>query len=91
MEWSTAHSPTWCGLCGAKIAEGERVVLLTRHRKTRCQACATQLHIKALPPVDEPDLELPGQVECPYCGRVMSQREKQQQGACNDCQQGGKL
>jgi len=22
---------------------------------------------------------------CPYCGRVMSNREKAEQGACNDC------
>jgi len=25
---------------------------------------------------------------CPYCGLVMSNREKQEQGACNDCSGG---
>ena len=23
--------------------------------------------------------------ECPYCGRIMTWREKDEQGACNDC------
>lgn len=26
---------------------------------------------------------------CPYCGRVMTWREKDEQGACNDCYGGG--
>lgn len=26
--------------------------------------------------------------ECPYCGRVMSFREEDEQGACNDCSGG---
>ena len=26
--------------------------------------------------------------ECPYCGRIMSIREKKEQGACDDCLNG---
>ena len=26
--------------------------------------------------------------ECPYCGRIMSVREKAEQGACDDCTSG---
>jgi ribosomal protein L37AE/L43A len=26
---------------------------------------------------------------CPYCGRVMSKREAEEQGSCNDCYRGG--
>lgn len=26
---------------------------------------------------------------CPYCDRVMSNREHAEQGACNDCYRGG--
>lgn len=26
---------------------------------------------------------------CPHCGRVMSNREAAEQGACNDCHPGG--
>lgn len=26
--------------------------------------------------------------ECPYCGRIMSNREHDEQGACNDCYEG---
>lgn len=26
-----------------------------------------------------------GPPRCPYCGRVMSNRESAEQGACNDC------
>jgi len=29
-----------------------------------------------------------GPATCPYCGRVMTFREKEEQGACNDCYQG---
>lgn len=28
------------------------------------------------------------QVECPGCGRIMSHRERDEQGICNDCQEG---
>jgi predicted nucleic acid-binding Zn-ribbon protein len=65
------------------------VALLTPLRKVRCLACVVA-RAKTAPPEEEADLELPGQVQCPYCGRLMSQREKQEQGACNDCQDPGR-
>jgi ribosomal protein L37AE/L43A len=27
-------------------------------------------------------------IACPYCGRIMSNREADEQGACNDCNGG---
>ena len=29
--------------------------------------------------------DTPPRTECPYCGRLMSDREKREQGGCDDC------
>ena len=60
--WERAKLPTLCGGCGAQIARGEPMLLLTwvglRRAKQRCTACAAAGGEGIVPELD--DLDPPG-------------------------------
>lgn len=75
---------------------GPGMIRETRHKgsiRWRCKACAglvmpngggalshLRMHERAAP-----TLASTSGGDCPHCGRLMSLREKSEQGACNDC------